>query len=265
MQPIFHAMLRILSISLLRYFILAGTPFLIYYIWRREKMGRAKIQERSAGRKDFWREIAHSLQTTLVFTAIAMIIWFTPLKKYTLVYDHVNDHPLWWIPVFLVLSLVIHDTYFYWMHRLLHHKKIFRHAHLLHHRSVNPSPFTSYSFHFLEAWAEGGVLLLLVFILPMHQLTVLLFTIAGFIINVYGHLGYEIAPRWLRHTFLFEILNTSTHHNLHHSKFEGNYGLYFRVWDRLMGTENPGYVKDYDRMQEQRFGEVEGSRFKVEG
>jgi len=87
-----------------------------------------------------------------------------------------------------------------------------------------------------------------------HPLAFLLFTIVAFVINVYGHLGYEIAPKWFRHSFLFEIVNTSTHHNIHHKKIEGNYGLYFRVWDRLMGTENPNYVKDYDEIQLRRFG-----------
>jgi lathosterol oxidase len=91
-------------------------------------------------------------------------------------------------------------------------------------------------------------------LIPIHPLTIILFTVIGFMINVYGHLGYEIAPRWLRGSFLFEVVNTSVHHNLHHSKFKGNYGLYFRVWDRLMGTEHPDYVKDYDRVQQNRFG-----------
>jgi sterol desaturase/sphingolipid hydroxylase (fatty acid hydroxylase superfamily) len=40
---------------------------------------------------------------------------------------------------------------------------------------------------------------------------------------------------------------------MHHSKFKGNYGLYFRIWDRLMGTEHPDYVSEYDRIQDQRF------------
>jgi sterol desaturase/sphingolipid hydroxylase (fatty acid hydroxylase superfamily) len=26
------------------------------------------------------------------------------------------------------------------------------------------------------------------------------------------------------------------YHNLHHERFNGNYGLYFTFWDRLMGT-----------------------------
>lgn len=81
-----------------------------------------------------------------------------------------------------------------------------------------------------------------------------MFILGGFLINVYGHLGYEIAPKWFRYSVLFQILNTSTHHNLHHSKFKGNYGLYSRFWDRVMKTENPDYVKYYDQIQEKRFG-----------
>lgn len=36
---------------------------------------------------------------------------------------------------------------------------------------------------------------------------------------------------------------------MHHSKFKENYGLCFRVWDRLTGTENPDYDKEYDRIE----------------
>ncbi|NIG54713.1 sterol desaturase family protein [Chitinophaga sp. Cy-1792] len=190
-----------------------------------------------------------------MFTVISVVIMFTPVKGYTQLYTNINDYPIWYIFVSLALSLVVHDTYFYWMHRTLHHKSLFNLTHLVHHRSTNPSPWTSYSFHLLEAIAEGGVLLVITMIMPMHPLTVLLFTVVGFMINVYGHLGYEIMPRKFRHSVLFEVFNSSVHHNLHHSKFKGNYGLYFRVWDRLMGTEHPDYVKEYDKIQARRFPE----------
>jgi sterol desaturase/sphingolipid hydroxylase (fatty acid hydroxylase superfamily) len=193
----------------------------------------------------------------LVFSVLGFIVLFTPVTNQTVVYKNLHQYPLWWLPVSVALSLVIHDTYFYWMHRLLHHKKIFKLAHLVHHKSTNPSPWASYSFHFFESIVEGGVIILLAFVLPMHPIAIGLFILIGFIINVYGHLGYEIMPRGLRHSFLFEIINTSVHHNLHHSKFKGNYGLYFRVWDRLLKTEHPDYVKEYDKIQQQRFGEKE--------
>ena len=260
MHSFTHLLARLFTISALRYIIIAGIPFIIFYGLARTRYAPNKIQEKDAQRKDFLREILHSLQTTLVLAIIAWLVLYTPLKKYTLVYHRLSDYSAWWLAGSVIFALIIHDTYFYWMHRLLHHRTIFRFTHLLHHRSTNPSPWTSYSFHFMEAWTEGAVLLPIVFIVPIHPLGILLFTVSGFIINVYGHLGYEIMPKNFRNSFLFEVFNTSTYHNLHHSKFKGNYGLYFRVWDRLMGTENPDYVKEYDRIQARRFPDLVPTR-----
>ncbi|MBD1391891.1 sterol desaturase family protein [Mucilaginibacter glaciei] len=254
MEKILHIIVTIFSITAVRYFIIAGVPFFLFYKVLTNWYSKAKIQNRAADLKDFKREILQSMQTSVVFAIIGYVVLYTPLKNYTQLYTSLNDFPLWYLPVSLILSLVIHDTYFYWMHRLLHHKRLFKLTHLVHHQSTNPSPWASYSFHFLEAWTEGAVLLVIVMVMPIHPLTVAWFTITGFIINVYGHLGYEIAPKWFRKSFLFQISNTSVHHNLHHSKFKGNYGLYFRFWDRVMGTEHPDYVKDYDRIQQNRFG-----------
>jgi sterol desaturase/sphingolipid hydroxylase (fatty acid hydroxylase superfamily) len=253
MESIIEETGKIFAVTVSRYFAIAGIFFFIFYLLLSKKFNASKIQNRIAGRSDFLREVGHSLVTSVVFTIITIVVLFTPLKSYTLIYDDIAAYPVWWLPLSVALSLVIHDTYFYWMHRILHHKNLFKHAHLVHHKSTNPSPWASYSFHFLEAIAEGGVLFVLAFILPMHLLAILLFVVIGFVINVYGHLGYEIMPRWVRHTFLFEVINTSVHHNMHHSKFKGNYGLYFRVWDRLCKTEHPDYVKEYDRIQKSRF------------
>ncbi|MEC4005702.1 sterol desaturase family protein [Flavobacterium sp. SUN052] len=208
---------------------------------------------REANRTDFYREIFHSLQSNLVITFFAVLVLFTPLRSHTLLYKPLSDYSIYWIPLSLVLSLIVHDTYFYWMHRLLHHKNIFRFAHLVHHQSTNPSPFTSYSFHFLEAITEGLVLFVIVFTIPMHPITLIIFGLLGFLINIYGHLGYEIMGKSFRYSFWFQIINSSVYHNLHHKKFHGNYGLYFRFWDRIMNTENPNYVKEYDIIQENRF------------
>ena len=61
--------------------------------------------------------------------------------------------------------------------------------------------------------------------------------------NVYGHLGYEIFPKWIIRSKIGNWLNTSTYHNMHHKHFKGNYGLYFRFWDKLLHTVNPDYEK----------------------
>lgn len=238
---------------IIRYFVIAGIPFLIFYILFPQYFDRNKIQSRLAKSKDFLREIWHSLQTNVILASFIILILFTPIKEYTNVYFELSDFPIWWIPISIILAIILHDTYFYWMHRALHHPAIFKKAHLVHHQSTNPSPWTSFSFHFLEGFTESMIFPLIVFTLPMHPIALITFGLTIFAINVYGHLGYEIAPKWFRHTFLFEIFNTSVHHNMHHSKFKGNYGLYFRFWDRIMGTEHPDYVKEYDMLQEKRF------------
>lgn len=255
MQSVFREIAVLYGITLIRYFIIAGFVFLLVYQLLASRLRSSKIQERVARRKDFLREIGHSAVSGFLLAVTAYIALSGLVRPHTLIYTDLYAWPLWWIPLSLGLALVVHDTYFYWMHRLFHHDRLFRTIHLVHHQSTNPSPWASYSFHFLEAIGEGAVVILLVFVLPLHPLTILLFTFVSFFINVYGHLGYEIMPRWFRHTFLFEVINTSSYHNLHHRKFKGNYSLYFRVWDRVMGTEHPDYVKEYDRVQKRRFGE----------
>lgn len=248
-----------LVMNIAKYFLLAGIPFLIFYRLFPHFFSNNKIQSRLAGNKDFLREIRHSLLTTIILAAVAMLVLRTPLRGFTQLYSDIADYPVWWVPISVLLSLVVHDTYFYWMHRTVHSPVLYRRVHLVHHKSVNPSPWASFSFHFLEGVLEGMAAPIILFLIPMHPIALIIFGFLSFGINVYGHLGFEIAPKWLRHSFLFQILNTSTHHNLHHSKVKGNYGLYFRIWDRVMGTENPDYVNEYDQIQERRFGMVNTS------
>ncbi len=247
---------KIYGISVLRYAVLSGIPFIVFYFLFSSKFIKSKIQERAASSKDFVGEIVHSLQSLVVLTLMGYIVLFSPLRTYSLIYHDIAQFPLWWLPVSFMLSLVVHDTYFYWMHRLLHHKAIFTFTHKVHHKSVNPSPWVSYSFHFIEAFTESLVLLVAAFIIPMHPISILLFTVIGFLINVYGHLGFELMPKRFRSSVLFQIFNTSVYHNLHHSKFKGNYSLYFRFWDKWMKTEHPHYEKTYDMIQEKRFGKA---------
>ena len=254
MTEIVQTLSYIFGLTIIRYIVIAGVAFLLFYFLLAKKFLNSKIQTRPLKKKNIVREILHSCQSAIVFTVITFIILFTPLKNYTLIYDSIGEYSYWWIGISTLLALIIHDTYFYWMHRSLHHKKIYKYTHVVHHKSTNPSPWASYSFHVLEAIAEGLILVVIVFMLPLHIVSISLFTVVGLIINVYGHLGYEIAPKAFRSTILFKFLNTSVHHNMHHSRFNGNYGLYFRIWDRLMKTEVSDYEKQYDIIQEKRFG-----------
>jgi lathosterol oxidase len=94
MQNVTEVIIRIFSVSAVRYFVIAGLPFLLFYKVFSGYFGKSKIQGSQADRKDFIREILYSMQTTAVFTVIAMLVLFTPLKQHTLIYNKLSDYPI---------------------------------------------------------------------------------------------------------------------------------------------------------------------------
>jgi Delta7-sterol 5-desaturase len=235
-----------------RYFIISGLAFIPFYIIMKGRFEKEKIQSKIAGKKDFYREIKDSFSTMIIFGINGGILIGSPLREYTQIYYEISDFGWLYLVLTVPLALIIHDTYFYWTHKWLHSKKLYKKYHLTHHLSINPTPWTSYTFGWVEGMVQGGIIFVLVFLIPMHTYAIFAFTLTAFVINVYGHLGYEIAPLGLRNTSIFSWIGTSTYHNMHHSKFNGNFGLYFRWWDKWMGTELKDYEAQYDKIQERR-------------
>jgi ring-1,2-phenylacetyl-CoA epoxidase subunit PaaE len=76
----------------------------------------------------------------------------------------------------------------------------------------------------------------IIFLMPISAMAIGTVHILGLLNNIKSHLGYEFYPRWFENTPLKYLAN-STHHNLHHTRYNGNYGLFFTFWDRWLGTE----------------------------
>src|SRR3954469_5074415 len=113
MHPIAKFFIAALSITILRYFIIAGAAFFLFYRLFNKKVISNKIQVKSASRTDFIRDILYSMQTTVLFTIIACVVFLTPVRQITQIPPEGTVMPLWWIALSLPLSLTIHDTYFY--------------------------------------------------------------------------------------------------------------------------------------------------------
>lgn len=242
----------LLTINLLRYFMIATPAFLLFYVLFKKKWQFKKIQEKFPKNKDYQREIGFSLISTVIFAMVGLSIFGTSLKYHTLRYTDIDEKgwAYWVLSVFLMILL--HDTYFYWTHRAMHHPKIFKHTHLLHHKSTNPSPWAAYAFHPLEGIVEAGVIYPIVFFIPYHPTAILVFLLFMMTYNVYGHLGFEIFPKGFNKNFVGKWLNTSVNHNQHHKYFKGNYGLYFLFWDRIMGTIRADYDAEFLMVDEKR-------------
>jgi Delta7-sterol 5-desaturase len=103
--------------------------------------------------------------------------------------------------------------------------------------------------------------------MPLHPYALLSFQTASFLINVYGHLGYEFSNYRTTDYAVWNplgYLNRTCHHHDHHKRYaalpsrcccgassvslflcsgggckSGNFGLYTTVWDRLFSTMLP--------------------------
>lgn len=234
---------------LLRYMLFAGAAFLIFYvIWKRSFL-KYKIQQRFPNTLRIGHEIQHSVYTAFIFALMGTGIYFLKQAGFTRLYNDI--HEFGWI--YLVISFFfltfLHDTYFYWTHRLMHHPKIFPLLHKVHHISNNPTPFASLSFHPLEAMVEIGIVPIAVLLVPFHPLVLLLFASWSLFFNVMGHLGYELFPKGFVHHPILKWINTSTHHNMHHARSNCNYGLYYNFWDTVMGTNAIDYKDQFEKIK----------------
>ena len=223
-----------------RYLIGAGSFGLLLSLLLRSRWATRKIQARHATGADVARELANSARSVLVYAAL-----FTPVlwaKSQGLVAPALTGASGWVVAAFVAVLLVGHDTWFYWMHRLLHDPARFARWHRTHHRSVTPTPFAAYSFSWREAVAEAMFFALWQMLVPTPWLAMFIVLGLSILRNAWGHLGVELHPVWWVDHPLTRWMTTTTHHDLHHAgRFDRNLGLYFTWWDRLMGTEHPRY------------------------
>jgi len=247
-----RAWLAIFVLLSVRYLVIAGTAALIWYGWRGRRAFSRKIQQRWPRLKDYGREVGYSFLSFVIFAGIATLVLAGPLRPYTQIYQEVAEHGWGYFALSLVAVLLIHDAYFYWAHRAMHHPRLYRWVHLTHHRSTNPTPLAAFAFHPLEAVVEAGVILVIAFLFPVHPAVILLFVLIMTLDNVYGHLGWELYPKGFQRHPIGRWINTSVSHNQHHRHAQGNYGLYFLWWDRLCGTLRADYDEAFDEVTERR-------------
>jgi sterol desaturase/sphingolipid hydroxylase (fatty acid hydroxylase superfamily) len=188
--------------------------------------------------KQIRREIGWSLASAAIYGAPAGVVaWGWQNRGWTRIYTDIADWPLWYLPVPVLLYLLAHDAWFYWTHRLMHRPALFRIAHAVHHASRPPTAWAAMSFHPVEALAGAIVIPVLVFLVPIHAGALGLVLAIMTIMGVTNHMGWEIFPRFLHSGPLGGWLITASHHQRHHQLYGCNYGLYFRFWDRLCGTD----------------------------
>jgi Delta7-sterol 5-desaturase len=225
-------------LSALAMTLIVGTRYLAtsgFFAWltKRARPGLYDRLKPQIGREIYW-----SLLSAAIYGVPAGIVaWGWDNRGWTQIYRDIGDYPLWYLPLSVFLYLAAHDTWFYWTHRLMHRPFWFKLAHSVHHDSRPPTAWAAMSFHPWEALTGAIVIPLLVFLIPIHIGALACVLAIMTLMGITNHMGWEMFPRWLVNGLLGNWLITATHHQKHHDAYRGNYGLYFRFWDRVCGTD----------------------------
>jgi Delta7-sterol 5-desaturase len=222
---------------ILRYFLIAG--FFYWALWKRppETVKARRIAKEPPTTKLMKHEIYWSVVSSVIYAASGVWLIEAWRSGGTAVYFGLMDYGIWWLLLSLPVYLFLHDTYFYWTHRLMHHPKVFAVVHKVHHESRQPTPWAGFAFHPWEALLGALILPMLAFTIPIHIGVLIFMLVLMSVTGITNHAGWEILPdSWVR-GFVGRHWISATHHNVHHQKYSINYALYFRFWDRVMGTD----------------------------
>jgi sterol desaturase/sphingolipid hydroxylase (fatty acid hydroxylase superfamily) len=170
------------------------------------------------------KEIGRSLVSILIFGAYGVLT----LEVWRAGWIHVDFRASWVkIGSDLALFFVWNEIHFFCIHRLLHTRWLYRHVHRVHHESVVPTPFSIYSFHWIEAVLLGSVMILALMVFRPSVQALLGLPLTSLFFNTVGHCNYNI---FASHP---SIHSAAKQHSDHHLRVAGNYGFYLPVLDRL--------------------------------
>ncbi|OQR86149.1 hypothetical protein ACHHYP_10941 [Achlya hypogyna] len=133
-----------------------------------------------------------------------------------------------------LVSFILEDFYFYWIHRFLHWKKIYKYVHKVHHEYAAPFGIAAEYAHPIETMFLGIGTFLGPLLLTRHLLTLWVWLAVRLYETVDDHSGYEL-PFAL--SAYIPFWGGPVHHDFHHEKFDGNYSSVFTVWDWVFGTD----------------------------
>ena len=231
-----HIMLISTFLVAALYLLIGGMFYLVLYSWKKNPFADKKIQHAKISIKQFRRERYLSAITLIIFCVTGFLTGLLIKSGRSLLYFDASLYSKVYFITCILLVIFLHDTYFYWTHRLLHLPYWYEKIHVKHHLSSSPNPLTALAFHPVEAVIQAAFFPLIIVIVPMHPDALFIFLFYMVFMNVLGHSGFQLFRydkglyKWLWWN------NSSKRHDEHHQYARGNYGLYFTFWDRWMKT-----------------------------
>ena len=177
-----------------------------------------------------WLEIKQANESMPGMAFLTAILFLAEVRGYSKLYDTAAESPLgyWYqfaqFPFFILFT----DLCIYWIHRGLHHPRLYKRLHKAHHKWIMPTPFASHAFHPLDGFAQSFPIHVFVFLFPLQKLAYIGLFLVINIWTILIHDGEYMANN--------PIINGAACHSIHHFAFNYNYGQYTTLWDRLGGS-----------------------------
>lgn len=236
----------------LRYFSIAGGLYVLIHVVRARWLQRARVQEAPLPAGDVSHDVRWSLLSTATTGLSMLLTAYLFHTGRTSIYLDPLAHGWLYLVGSAVLCLVGYDSWLYWQHRLNHTPWLFTHVHSCHHYITNPSPFSAFSQHPVETLMGNLYFVLFTVFVPVNPLAIAAAGGYMYLTAFLGHAGVEFYPRGFTSHRLLGWLNTSTHHNMHHSEIGCNYSVCLNLWDWLMGTNHESYHARFDAIVDRR-------------
>jgi sterol desaturase/sphingolipid hydroxylase (fatty acid hydroxylase superfamily) len=220
----------------IRYLIFSGSFYGYFYILKKNTYLPRKIIPGAFKKEEIHRDLKMAWGFCLGVISVFAFMVHESTRHHFKLYTDTHAYPLYWIPLSCLGLIFGIDLYYYLWHRLLHHKSIFKYIHSWHHRAADPSPFSSFALHPLEAAILSLFNVLFIYLVPTHVSSLFIATFLGGLFNNNGHLGVESLPKSILQAPLIRWFISGSYHTIHHQLPNKNYGLYFKFWDKLFGT-----------------------------
>ncbi|MNL13205.1 Fatty acid hydroxylase superfamily protein [compost metagenome] len=174
------------------------------------------------------KEIWQSMRSIMVFSLQGIVIQQGLANDWFQISYELN----WWVLPQVMVLFFWNEIHFYCCHFLLHTRFMMAHVHWVHHHSKEPTVFSTFSFHWLEAFLLGTVIVFPLLVYPFQAVAILSLPVMSLLINLLGHCNYDLFfehnPR--------HILKFSYRHSMHHKKGKGNLGFLLPWLDNLFKT-----------------------------
>ncbi|MCJ1472826.1 c-5 sterol desaturase [Lambiella insularis] len=174
-------------------------------------------------------EIVQSMKAMPGMVMLTLPFFVAEIRGYAKLYDMPADAPF---PLYNLLQfpffILFTDCFVYWIHRTLHHPRLYKVLHKAHHKWIMPTPFSSHAFHPADGFAQSIPYHVFPFLFPLQKVAYIALFITINIWTITIHDGEYVANS--------PIINGAACHTMHHLYFNYNYGQFTTLWDRLGGS-----------------------------